>query len=336
MAGFEISKLKGTHMKSLFQVNYLSVVGIVSAIVFSSSVHALIIDTSVSAVISHQVNDKYVEYAVGPQLSLGERPDALTVPDIHMNEGSGYIYNFAWTDDSGRDLISSNASNAWISLEKYGNLNEFQPYNFRNQVVATRKTVITNNTINDVGLSIDYLIDGGGIGFQSAFLTPDENLFALASNLIVLNSDNYLWLSGAFVMAGEPYGPFGVLNTYADNMNGTSYSWSDENGAGFGYRWDSQHYLFDFGVLKAGESITLEQKLRTRVSGSISHCIPRPDTEFGFMSCLDSVAHSVIGYWSEESVPLSIQTYSVPEPSSLYLLLLSVLGIFMMRTRKDK
>lgn len=318
---------------------------------FSSASHALIIDTSVSAYVSHRVNDHSAEYYVTQpsiELTYGYPGDIGTGTD----DAGGGVNSRIIADDAGNNFIVSSVRNGWI--ESYLGApeidgGEFQAYSFRNKTEVTRKAVITNDSSDNIALSFDYLINGGSMSYYAPDLLSEEYIGMLYSMDIILNGQS-IWFSGGAVLTGERFTAPGVteLNYVigSADLNGTERSWSHMAGLGFDtkmnyweYSWSQMNGNLDLGTVKAGETIELEYRYITRVSGNIEHCTPQRDSEIPIIGCIDGVATSKIGYglWGSEGPVLldhsAIKSYSVGEPSTGYLFLIGLFG-FMLNRRK--
>jgi hypothetical protein len=319
--------------------------------VLSSASYALIIDTSVSAYVSHQVNDHSAQYYVNQssiELTNGYPSDIGTGTD----DAGGGVNSRIIADNAGSNFIVSSARNGWIEsyLDAPENSGDaFQAYSFRNKTEVTRKALITNDSSDDVELTFDYLINGGGMDYYVPDLLSEEYLSLLYSIDIVLNGQS-IWFSGGGVLTGERFTAPGVTEFIpvigSIDLNGSESSWSHYSGVSYdtkmnywSYSWDEIADTIDLGVVKAGETIELEYRYMTRVSGNIEQCTPVRDSEIPIVGCFDSVASSKIGHgiWGGDNPTLldhsTIKAHVVDEPASTYLLLAGLFGIFM-STRK--
>lgn len=339
-------------MKSLFQVNYLSVVGVISAIVFSSSAHALIIQSSVSAYAQHQVNDTYSEHYLGPQSSFEESYGYPGDFSAGADDASGYVRNRLQVDASGQNFIVSSVMNSWIAEAPFNAgaaSGPYQSFSFSNDLQVYRTAHITNDTSVDVHLTFDYLINSGRLQYSLPELTGDEFLSLMYMAGVVVNDHQQSWIVGANAFIGERYRsyfgePFYLLESVIHGRQNAFTTGGDLNSDTlinhWRYEWQQQQGQMDLGVLKAGETIKLDYFYRTRVRGFIEHCVPTRDTEIAIVGCIDNLGSAQIGYWNDGSSALidesTVKAVPVPEPAPIYLFMLGVFGVFMARIRKDK
>ncbi len=339
-------------MKSLFQVNYLSVVGIISAIVFSSSAHALIIQSSVSAYAQHQVNDTYSEHYLGPQSSFEESYGYPGDFSTGSADASGYVRNRLQVDAEGQNFIVSSVGYNWITEAPFhpdAVDGPFQPFSFSNDLQVNRTAHITNDSAADVHLTFDYLINSGRLEYSLPELTGNEYMSLMFMAGVVVNDHQKSWIVGANAFVGERYKSifdesFYLLESVIQGSQNTFTTSGDLNSDAlinhWRYEWQEQQGQMDLGVLKAGETIKLDYFYRTRVRGFMEHCVPARDSEIPIVGCIDSLGSAQIGYWNDGSSALidesTVKAVSVPEPSPIYLFMLGVFGIFISRIKKNK
>lgn len=338
-------------MKSLFRVNNLSVVGILSAIIFSSSAHALIINTSVSAYAQHMVNDVYTEHYLGPQNSFEESYGYPGDFSMGAGDASGFVRNRLQVDANGQNFIVSSVRNSWITeAPSTGGAvsGSYQPFSFSNDLQVYRTAHITNDSAADVHLTFDYLLNSGRMEYALPELTGNEFLSLMYMAGVVVNDHQKSWIVGANAFIGERYrssfgDSFYLLESVIHGSQNTFTTGGDLSSDAlinhWRYQWEQQQGQMDLGVLKAGETIKLDYFYRTRVRGFIEHCVPTRDSEIPIVGCIDDLGSAQIGYWNDGSSALidesTVKAVPVPESSPMYLFALSLFGLLVARIKKN-
>lgn len=318
---------------------------------YSMLANALIIESSVSANIYHQVNGTYTNYSIGPQTSIesnGFHPELIKTSDETAGGGAN---TQLIADAEGHVMNFSYGATSWIKRYVWQPdtpVEEFEPFSYSSFAQVARTARITNDGADDVRLDFDYIINGGGISYYAPDFDSAE--YASASFGISIDINNQsVWYSGGSIF-GSSYTQeqgYPQLDFYGEDLTGRLSEWSHFSGEQFdtrvnfaGYQWDSRIGTMNLGVLKAGESLELSYRYLTSVSGNVTHCVPQADSETPVVGCMDVLAGASIGHglWTSDRSALidesTITAYSVSEPSPIYLFILGLLGCLIVNLRK--
>ncbi len=311
----------------------------------SALANALIIDQSVSASYSHQVNFTYESGALGPQSSI--EPDWYNSHTYKTKDESAALNatTAVQANLAGNSFLHSYGQTSWKTREWYQPEITYEPIptvNYFSSSQLTRSAVITNDTNNNLRLDLNYLLASGAIGFYLPEMIDDE--FAYASFYFDLSvNNNSIWSSGGSMYVDSNYPSIFEphLSTFGAELNGGVSAWSHLSGEHYdtpmnfwSYNWNSQFGNLNLGELAPGESLEVAYRYVNSVSGRVTHCVPTADPVDILVGCADVLAFAHLGSaYGSEVAPLddsTIRAVAVPEPSSLALLFV-VLGMLIRR-----